>query len=245
MKQLDLSFPTTAENLAADEVLLDWLDKKEESPTFPDGSEVLRLWENPKLAVVVGRSSRRNDEVDLDWCQRNGVPVYRRASGGTSVLIGPGCLMYSVFLQYHRRPELKQIDQAHLFVMDKLVTSLKLLGLDPRFQGTCDLTIENKKFSGNALRCKRNVLLYHGTLLYDFPLRKLAQSLGTPPRQPEYREGRTHLDFVTNLNVSASSLRSALWQSWSAETPLLDWPHAEVRRLADARYEQDAWNGAR
>ena len=48
--------------------------------------------------VVIGRSSRTADEVDLEYCRAEGIPVLRRCSGGAAVVVGPGCLMYSVVL---------------------------------------------------------------------------------------------------------------------------------------------------
>ncbi len=46
--------------------------------------------------------------------------------------------------------------------------------------GTSDLVLGNKKFSGNSLRCKRNYFLYHGTLLYNFPLTAISKFLKMP-----------------------------------------------------------------
>ena len=57
-------------------------------------------------------------------------------------------------------------------------------------RGTCDLAIGDKKVSGNSVRCRRDYLLYHGTLLYDFPLQQIGRLLAIPPRQPDYRQAR-------------------------------------------------------
>ena len=46
--------------------------------------------------VVVGRSSRLDEEVHLDACRAAGVPVLRRPSGGAAIVSGPGCLMYAL-----------------------------------------------------------------------------------------------------------------------------------------------------
>ena len=45
-----------------------------------------------------------------------------------------------------------------------------------------DLVLGDLKFSGNSARCRRRWLLYHGTLLYDFPLALVARCLKMPPR---------------------------------------------------------------
>jgi lipoate---protein ligase len=218
VKLLDLTLPTPAENLALDEALL------EQAESGDEPSAVLRLWESPEPMVVLGRSSRVADEVDEAQCQRLGLPVLRRASGGAAVVVGPGCLMYAAVLSYELHPQLQMINQAHCYALGILAAAVRRLVPAAICCGTSDLAVDGRKFSGNSLRCKRTHLLYHGTLLYDFPLSLISDCLKTPPRQPEYRQGRRHEDFVTNLPVTADQLRQALIAEWQADTPLENWP---------------------
>lgn len=236
MRLLELTLPNPAANIALDEALLETAEQQ------PEPWEVLRLWEAPRPLVVVGRSSRVAEEVDQLACQRLDVPILRRCSGGAAVVAGPGCLMYAVVLSYELRPQLKMIDHAHQFVLARLVA-----GLSPHFpavraQGISDLTCHNRKISGNSLRCKRRHLLYHGTLLYDFPLAQIEQLLRTPPRQPDYRAGRGHGQFVANLPAPADLLRASLPKAFEAAEPLDAWPQALTAELVATRYAQPAWN---
>ena len=141
----------------------------------------------------------------------------RRASGGAAIVAGPGCLMYAVVLSYADRPALRAVEAAHRFVLDTLACALQPLVGDVRRRGTSDLALGDLKFSGNSLRCRRQALLYHGTLLYDFDLSLIETCLTMPPRQPEYRHGRSHRQFVTNLPTTASALRTALVGTWGAQ----------------------------
>jgi lipoate-protein ligase A len=111
-----------------------------------------------------------------------------------------------------------------------------------RHQGISDLALNGQKVSGNSLRCKRHALLYHGTLLYDFPLDRLASCLRTAPRQPEYRAGRGHREFVTNLSVSAEALRAALRTAWPTTGLMAAWPRELTERLIAERYSREEWN---
>ncbi len=239
MHLLDVTLPTVAENLALDEVLLDEADASDHP------AEILRLWESPEVAVVLGRSSRAADEVQLDHCRRQAVPIYRRASGGATVVIGPGCLMYTVVLSAQLRPGVTMIDAAHRVVLGQLVRGLAPLVPAVAHQGISDLTLGDHKVSGNALRIKRQTVLYHGTLLYDFPLDLVGNLLGVAPRQPDYRGGRDHRAFLTCLPLTAQQLRSALIEAWQAHTPCPTWPADKVAALATGRYSQDAWIFAR
>ena len=245
MQRLELTLATPAENVALDEALLDWAE------TQPGGREFLRIWESPEPMVVVGRSTRIAQEVDLAECQRQGVPVIRRSSGGAAIVAGPGCLMYAVVLSYEKRPDLRDITRAHCFVLDRLIEALgPLLAASTKLTraGTCDVVLTQnsfdsaRKFSGNSLRVKRTHCLYHGTLLYNFDLKLLETCLRLPPRRPEYRESRSHLEFVHNVPLTRRQLIEALDTAWPTSGRLADPPLNLVKDLVRERFGLKPWN---
>lgn len=239
MQLLRLTRPTPAENIALDDALVLSADAGDEP------LEVLRLWEPARTMVVVGRASRIADEVHVTACRRDGVPILRRPSGGTAIVAGPGCLMYSLVLSYAGRPELRLVDRAHRLVMETMAAGLR--GLEPAvaWQGTCDLTLGERKFAGHSVRCRREHLLYHGTLLYSFDLDLIDRYLPLPPRMPNYRAGRPHRDFVTNLHVGREALERTLIDAWQADTPLDPWPEQRTHELAAEQYSRAEWTWSR
>jgi len=239
MRYLDLTLPTPAENLALDEALL------EQAELAGCPTETLRLWEPQGPMVVVGRSSRIDAEVRRDVCRERRIPILRRASGGAAIVSGPGCLMYALVLSYRLRPELRMIDRAHRFVLGTMASALRPLVPEVTCRGTSDLAMDDLKFSGNSVRCKQDHLLYHGTLLYDFPLNLIDECLAMPPRQPDYRNRRAHVAFVTNLPLPAAAIRRALATAWDADEAYADWPQDGTARLAAQKYSQREWNDNR
>jgi len=235
MRYLDLTLPTPEENLALDEALL------EAAESAGQPAECLRFWEPRQTMVVVGRSSKIDEEVHRDACRRRGIPILRRPSGGAAIVTGPGCLMYALVLSYALRPALRMIDEAHRFVLDRIAAALRPLAPGVDHCGTSDLAVDDWKFSGNSVRCRRDHLLYHGTLLYDFNLELIETCLAMPPREPEYRQGRTHGAFVANLPLPAAAIRQALAAAWNAEASDA-WPRALTSRLAQEKYAQPDWN---
>lgn len=236
MQLVDLTLPTPVENLALDEALLD-------AAQAGECGETLRFWESTVPAVVVGRASQTAEEVYLDVCRERKISVLRRSSGGAAIVCGPGCLMYAVVLSYELRPELRMIDQAHQFVLGNIARSLQQVVPTVARCGISDLTLGGQmKFSGNSLRASRSHLLYHGTLLYDFPLALVSQLLRTPPRQPDYRAGRAHGEFVANLPLEVHEIRRAVIGAWPTSGPLVDWPRARTSQLARDKYSSDEWN---
>lgn len=238
MNCLYLTLPTPAENLSLDEALLLAAEASQ-------SGEVLRLWEQPSLAVVLGAGCKLAEDVDEARCQADGVPILRRASGGGTVLLGPGCLCFSLVLAYERSPLLREVPFSYVYILDRLREALS--GLLPNIEraGTSDLMAAGRKFSGNAQQRKRNFLLHHGTLLYDFPLERIGDYLRIPQRQPDYREGRSHGEFVCNLPVSGEELKRRLRAVWEAHEELTDWPADAVRELVETKYARPEWTRRR
>ena len=151
--------------------------------------------------------------------------------------------MYAVVLNYKMNPKIKMLDEAHQFVVQKIQQAISACGVSTNFQGTCDLTIDDRKVSGNALRCKRNWIVYHGTLICEgMDLGLITKCLGIPKRQPEYRQGRSHDDFLTHIPVPAAELGPALVDAWQCQGSLEHWPQNETAALVQSKYSSDSWN---
>src|SRR5919204_2769429 len=117
MEWLDLTLSTLAENLALDEALL--LEAE-----AGRGGEVLRVWEWPTPAVVLGAGGVVADDVDVAACAADGVPLARRSSGGGTVLLGRGCLLYSLVLRYDRAPDLLAIGPSYRWILGCVADAL-------------------------------------------------------------------------------------------------------------------------
>jgi lipoate-protein ligase A len=238
MDLLDLTLPSLAENLALDEALL---------LAAESGScgEILRFWDWPTPAIVLGSGGRIAEDVDEAACVADGVPILRRASGGGTVLLGRGCLIYTLVLSYERDPELTDIRRSYRFILGRIAHALEK-NVDPIEQaGVSDLVLAGRKFSGTAQQRKRAYLLHHGTLLYDMDLSLIPRYLREPPRQPEYRAGRPHLDFLTNLPLHRDEVKQQLRHIWMASQTRLTWPDAAVRQLVVDKFSNPQWTRRR
>ena len=239
MQYLELTLPSIAENLALDEALLD------EAQTSDARIETLRIWQAHSPFVVLGRSSRVADEVQQHSTTELSVPVFRRVSGGATVVAGPGCMFYALVLSLEQRPQLRMLDVAHRFVMGRLQSALQSLVPQLEFNGTCDLVVARRKVSGNSVRLVRDWMLYHGTLLLDMDLALADRLLKHPPREPEYRGGRSHADFLANIQLPYSTVAAALRSHWQADLQYDPLPLGRIESLARDKYSKESWNLAR
>lgn len=230
-------FPTPEENLALEESLLYQINEQ-------DSAGCLRIWEVDQYTVIMGSSNQTAHNVDLAACRRDQIPVLRRCTGGGTVLLGPGCFIFSLFLRISPEQHLAGIEATTRDILDRIRDTL-----NTRFsahyidlQGISDLTIQGRKFSGNSQRWLTRTLLHHGTILYDFDLDRIPRYLTSPEREPEYRSHRNHLEFVTNYPVKATDLRQALIDTWQADEEELSLPVDRVRQLVTEKYATEKWN---
>jgi len=232
---VEFSPASSALQLALDEALL---NLREEEP----GEGLLRFWEPSAPCVVLGRTNDAAREVRLDECRRRGIPVFRRTSGGGTVVQAPGCLNFSLVLNMTGNPHLANAGSTNDYVLSRHASVIGALTGEPvRVSGSSDLTIGGRKISGNAQRRRLRALLFHGSLLLDLDLDLIEDLLPFPTRVPEYRQGRSHAEFVRNLGISAVVVKDALRRSWGAGQPAAGVPVDETERLAAEKYLNPSW----
>lgn len=237
MRYLERSLARIEENLALDEAILQEVEDDGQRP-------VLRIWESSTRAVVLGASGRVRDEIHVEACRHDGVVIARRSSGGGTVVIGPGALNAAVVLPLKVAPSLAAVDIAQRSVLECLARALRERGIPVQVLGSGDLTIQGRKVAGSAQRRLRAHFLIHTTLLYDFPLDLIARCLAMPDRQPSYREGRSHNDFLANLGLPREVLVEAVRRAWlPAGEPALpaEVPADRVRDLVAAKFADPSW----
>jgi lipoate-protein ligase A len=234
---LAADLPTVEEQLALDEALL------EEAHEGVVTETVVRTWMAPEPTVVLGSSSQIVAEVDLDACHRLGVRIIRRPSGGLTVVLGPGCLMWTVVT--HHPLAAPPIEAIHAAMLEPLAAALRHAGRPVARRGTSDLALVSAsgehKVAGNALRVRRHGVLYHGTLLDRFDLDLICQVLRHPPREPEYRGRRPHGSFLANLELGRDTLDAAVRSAFAAARERCGWPQDRVQRLVRDRYANQDW----
>jgi lipoate---protein ligase len=231
---LEGTLPTLEENLAMDEALLLGAESGA-------SGEVLRFWEWPAPAVVLGAGGSIAIDVNEPACREDGVPLHRRASGGGTVLLGRGCLLYSLVLEYARAPELRDVTASYRWVLGKVRDALRPVATLEQI-GISDLALDGRKVSGNAQQRKSRFLLHHGSLLHAFDGSSVGRYLHAPERAPAYRADRDHASFVTNLPADANALKQLLAAEFAAERgELSDAVMARVPALITERYAQQEW----
>ena len=170
-------------NLAAEEHVL---------RNFSD--DAFMLWRN-EPAVIVGKHQNTLGEINLDYIRDSKIKVVRRLSGGGAVFHDMGNLNFT-FIMNGEEGNLVDFRKFTKPILDVLLK----LGIEAKFEGRNDLTIEGKKFSGNAEHVYKKRVLHHGTLLFSSQMADLSEALKINPLKYRDKAVKSVRSRVTNIS---------------------------------------------
>jgi lipoyltransferase/lipoate-protein ligase len=162
-------------NMAIDEAILN-------ARSAGQVPNTLRFYRWKPSAISIGKNQNPENEVYLDACEKLGVDVVRRISGGGAVYHDfEGEVTYSVIA---KTTDLGTVDITTVYykIYVAITDALRLLGVPADFSGgdakNCpNLTVGGKKISGSSQIITHGVVLQHGTILRSLDLHKMFQLL--------------------------------------------------------------------
>ncbi len=166
-------------------------------------------YEQERVEVVGGPSLRREMEIYTGRCLEDEVPVYERRGGGGTVVLAPGMVITVIV---DDRPSGVGATTLFDLIHDCMITLLQDQGIQGIVRcGISDLAIDGRKILGSSLYMGNHPFLYYyqSSLIVDADLGLLDRYLRHPPREPDYRGGRTHREFCTSLACAGRSISSA------------------------------------
>jgi len=184
-------------NLALERSLFDFVD---------EDTVILYLWQNSHT-IVIGKNQNAYAECKVDEFIKDGGTLARRPSGGGAVYHDLGNLNFSIICK-------ESIAKEHTY--QRIVKeALGYFGIVSEFNGRNDLTVDDKKFSGNAFYVKDDVLCQHGTILINSDFKELSKYLTPDISKLERNHVKSVESRVVNLSeisdkITVESMKEAM-----------------------------------
>lgn len=213
-----------------------------------DGQSYVLLWQN-EPTIVVGKHQNTAEEINSDYVKERGINVVRRITGGGAVYHDLGNLNFTFIIKGLEKSEF----DFGKFTMP-IIRALKKLGVESELSGRNDITIDGRKFSGNAQAVKHGKLLHHGTLLFDSKMEELAKALKVSEDKFQSKGVKSVRARVTNIkdylkdDISVSDFKELLLKyMFDEDTELKEGELSkealdEINSLMETKYMSWDWN---
>ena len=225
-------------NLALEQFVFDSLDREH---------SYFMLWQNHN-SIIVGKHQNTMEEINAAFVKEKGIHVVRRLSGGGAVYHDLGNLNFTFITGADKQ---EGIDFA--VFCEPIRNALLSFGVPVEISGRNDMTVDGKKFSGNAQYIKEGRVMHHGTILYDSDMGILSQALKPGADKIESRGVKSVQSRVTNIrpymktdmgvNGFWAVLKDFMVSAFGmGELTLESAQIAAVEELKEKVYSQWSWN---
>ena len=133
-------------------------------------------------SVIFGRNQVAENEVNLDYCRKHGIEVYRRKSGGGCVYADRDNLMLSFITSEGN------VGFAFNRFVNMVLLVLRKLGVEAVGTAHNDILIDGKKVCGTACYHVAGKSIIHSTMLYDTNMQHMTEAI-TPSREKLQKKG--------------------------------------------------------
>ena len=209
------------------------------------GSSYFLFWRTTPT-LMIGRYQNTLAEINMPYARENSVNIVRRVTGGGTIYTDLNGWQFSFIV---RNPGERRIEFSHF--TQPILDALHSLGVDAQFTGRNDLTIDGKKFSGNAQYVPRDVVLHHGSLLFNTDLDALVRALNVGDEKIISKGIQSVRQRVTNIadylpqQLTSLAFRDVMLQFLLRDMETYTLTERDIRRIIEIRaetFDQWSWN---
>jgi lipoate-protein ligase A len=238
---------TASAGLAADEVLANRVGAGISQP-------ILRLYTYHPCALV-GRFQTMENELNLEYCAQNKIPVNRRPTGGGAIIMGKNQLGVALAIPGKTDESYASVRQRMAQFSQGIISGLSTLGIEVEFRRKNDLEVNGKKIAGLGLhKTATGGFLFHASLLVDLDVSYMLDVLRTPFEKISDKEIATVAERTTTvqreykkpltLNNVRVFILNGYKNAFDANIELSDFSNEEIdeiRQLEKDKYMDSDW----
>lgn len=194
--------------------------------------DAFTMWQ-VEPSVIFGRNQVVEAEVNIDYCRRNNIQMYRRKSGGGCVYADMSNVMFAYITSEDN------VNFTYNRYINMVVTVLRKMGVEATSSGRNDILIDGRKVSGNAFYHLPGRSIVHGTMLYDTNMQHMVASI-TPSDDKLVSKGiqsvRQRIAFLKDYtSLSINEMKSFVKENLCTEEVMLT--ADDVRNIEELEQE--------
>jgi lipoate-protein ligase A len=203
--------------------------------------------------VSLGYFQEIDKDIDLEFCQKNGIFVTRRVIGGGGVYLDDGQMFYQLIGRIDSPTTPKGIDAYYRKFLQAPVQAYRNLGIDAEFKPVNDIQAGGKKVSGNGAGDVGDARILTGNLIFDFNFDMMVKVMRVPDEKfrdkiaKSLRERMSTILLETGGMPDRSKVKEDLVRLYEETLDielklghLSDWEKSRMAQMR-GRYLSDEW----
>jgi len=179
------------------------------------GREALCLVSPISPYVCIGFHQDVEQEVDLEFCKNNSIPVFRREVGGGAVYLDGNQLFFQLIIRRDNPIAPRRIDAFYKKFLQPVIEVHRRIGVDARYKPVNDLVVENRKISGTGAAEIGDSIVFVGNLILDFDYEMMSRVLKIPDEKFRDKVKKT---IAENLSTIRRELGEHKFEQWDEQT---------------------------
>ncbi len=154
--------------------------------------------------MCIGYFQDAAQELNLDYCKLNNLPVIRRETGGGAVYIDDGQLFVQWILKTGFLP--RKIEQRFKIFVKPIIETYKFFGIDAYYHPVNDVHVGGRKIVGTGAGTIGDAEVVTGNFLYDFNYDIMLEALKVPDIEFKNRVRHDLKRYITTMKEELSSV---------------------------------------
>ena len=163
------------------------------------GREAICLVEPATSYVCLGFHQDAAKELDLEFIDREGIPVFRREVGGGAVYLDRGQLFYQFILRKDDPRIPSDKEQLFEFLLQPVIETYREFGVPAEYKPVNDILSRGRKISGNGAAEINERIVVVGNFILDFNFEKMARVLRVPDEKFRDKVFKTLQENLTTI----------------------------------------------
>ncbi|MCL1600941.1 MAG: lipoate--protein ligase family protein [Actinomycetia bacterium] len=148
--------------------------------------------------VSIGHHQDAKTEVDLEFCEEAGVPVYRREVGGGAVYLDEGQTFWHTIFHESRAPT--TLADVYTKFLAGPVLALNRMGIPAVHRPVNDIQVDGRKIGGTGAATVGESMIVAGSLMFDFNYELMVRVLRVPSEKFRDKMYSTMKEYLTTIN---------------------------------------------
>lgn len=175
------------------------------------GQEALSLVSPASPYVCIGYNQDAEQEVDLEYCEENDIPVFRREVGGGAVYLDGNQLFYQVILRMDNPAVTKNKGLFYKKMLQPVINVYRHIGIEAEYKPINDVIVETRKISGTGAAEIGDCIVFVGNLIVDFDYKTMSRVLRVPDEKFRDKVHKTLRDNLSTIRRELGEEKASPW----------------------------------